>query len=136
MLVLTNICIYPDPMTEDRIEHVAREYVRAVGLHELSPLDELLAEDLVASFAGAQSDKATWIAALGRLLPALIRNDIRETFVRFDRACIVYDFVTRTPAGSITCIELLTVRDGRIADIELLLDRAQFGPVNAWLAAN
>ena len=35
---------------------------------------------------------------------------------------------------AVACVELLTVRDGRISAIELLLDRVTFGPVNAWLA--
>ena len=74
------------------------------------------------------------MAALERLLPALLRNDIREVFVDGSRACVVYDFVTDTPAGTVACVELLTVDDGRIREIELLLDRAAFGPVNAALA--
>ena len=113
---------------------VARAYVEAVGAHDLAPLDQLLDDDVVATFAGAPSDKPTWIAALNRLLPALVRNDIREVFVDGDRACVIYDFVTDTDAGAVTCIETVTVRDGRIRRIELLLDRVAFAPVNQALA--
>ncbi len=74
------------------------------------------------------------LTALQRLMPALIRNELREVFVAGERACVVYDFVTDTAAGAVRCVELLTVTDGRITQIELLLDRAAFAPVNAELA--
>jgi hypothetical protein len=120
-------------MTND-IASIARRYVESVGLHDLAPLDSLLDDSVTATFAGATSDKATWLAALARLLPALVRNDILDVFVDGDRACVVYDFVTDTPAGSVRCVELLTVTSGRITSIELLLDRVAFGPVNQALA--
>ena len=113
---------------------IARRYVDAVGTHDLTPLEDLLDDALAARFAGATSTKAEWVQALQRLLPALIRNEIREVFVEGDRACVVYDFVTDTPAGTVRCVELLTTREGRIVDIELLLDRVAFAPVNAALA--
>lgn len=102
--------------------------------HDLAALEDLLDDTLVAEFAGNSSTKVEWTAALQRLLPALVRNEIREVFEDDDRACVVYDFVTDTPAGAVRCVELLTVRDGRITAIELLLDRVAFGPVNAALA--
>jgi ketosteroid isomerase-like protein len=113
---------------------IARSYIEAVGAHDLAPLDDLLDDTVVATFAGTASDKPTWIAALNRLLPALVRNDIREVFVDGDRACVIYDFVTDTDAGTVACVETVTVRDGRITRIELLLDRVAFAPVNQALA--
>ncbi|MEO8263762.1 MAG: nuclear transport factor 2 family protein [Pseudolysinimonas sp.] len=121
-------------MTTTETETIARRYVDAVGAHDLTPLNDLLDDALTARFAGALSSKAEWLEALNRLLPALIRNDIRDVFVAGDRACVVYDFVTDTPAGSVRCVELLTTGGGRILDIELVLDRLAFAPVNATLA--
>jgi hypothetical protein len=115
-------------------ESIARRYVDAVGTHELAPLHDLLDDRLEARFAGDAVGKTEWLTALERLLPALVRNDIREVFVDGDRACVVYDFVTDTPAGTVTCVEVLTIDDGRIRDIELVLDRVAFAPVNATLA--
>jgi ketosteroid isomerase-like protein len=112
---------------------VARTYIETVGARELAPLDTLFDEGMVATFAGARLNKSDWIEALRRLLPVLIRNDIRETFVDGQRACVVYDFVTDSAAGAVTCVELLTVREGRITDIELVLDRVAFAPVQAAL---
>ncbi|MCU1578876.1 MAG: nuclear transport factor 2 family protein [Rhodoglobus sp.] len=113
---------------------IARAYIGAVSTHDLAPLETLLDDSLDALFAGGHLDKAGWIAALQRLLPVLVRNDIREVFVDGDRACVVYGFVTDTPVGAVTCVELLTVSEGQITSIELLLDRVAFAPVNAALA--
>ena len=41
--------------------------------------------------------------------------------------------VTDTPAGVVVCVELVTVRDGRITEVELVLDRVAFAPVQATL---
>jgi ketosteroid isomerase-like protein len=113
---------------------VARSYIQAVGAHDEDALRALLDDALVAEFAGTTSDKERWLAALHRLMPALLRNELREVFAEGDRACVVYDFVTDTSAGAVRCVELLTVRDGRIAHVELLLDRLAFAPVNEELA--
>jgi ketosteroid isomerase-like protein len=112
---------------------VARAYIDAVGAHDLAALDELFAETLVARFAGADSTKGEWVTALRRLLPILVRNDIREIFESGDRVAVVYDFVTDTLAGAVLCVELLSIHDGRIHRIELLLDRVAFAPVQVAL---
>ncbi|HEY5320759.1 MAG TPA: hypothetical protein VIJ76_07775, partial [Galbitalea sp.] len=88
---------------------------------------------MLAVFAGGRLDKGEWTAALRRLLPILVRNDIREVFVTGQRACVVYDFVTDTPAGAVVCVELITVSDGRITEVELVLDRVAFAPVQVAL---
>ncbi|WP_348788541.1 nuclear transport factor 2 family protein [Leifsonia sp. NPDC080035] len=113
---------------------LARRYIEAVGEGDLDAVDELLADDLSAVFAGGRLGKPEWLAALRRLLPALVRNDIRDVFAEGDRGCVVYDFVTDTPAGAVPCVELITIRDDAIVSIELLLDRVAFAPVNEALA--
>ncbi|MDR6971326.1 nuclear transport factor 2 family protein [Leifsonia shinshuensis] len=120
-------------MASTDTETVARQYIHAVGARDEDPLDDLFDVALVAEFAGSTLDKEGWTAALRRLMPVILRNEIREVFTNGERACIVYDFVTDTAAGAVRCVELLTVRDGRIVQIELLLDRAAFAPVNEEL---
>ena len=121
-------------MASTDTETIARRYIQVVGAHDEEPLADLLDVALVAEFAGTTLDKDGWLKALHRLMPALVRNEIREVFVDGDRACVVYDFVTDTAAGAVRCVELVTVRDGRIVHIELLLDRVAFAPVNEELA--
>ena len=122
-------------MPDSSVEGIARSYILAVGSHDMEALENLLGEDLLATFAGTTLDKAGWTTAIKRLLPALVRNEIREVFTAQDRACVVYDFITDTPAGAVRCIELLTVNADKISEIELVLDRAAFAPVNEALKA-
>lgn len=46
---------------------------------------------------------------------------------------MVYDFITDTAAGAVRRIELLTVNADKISEVELVLDRAAFAPVNEAL---
>jgi hypothetical protein len=109
---------------------VITRYIELVGAHDLAPLDDLLSRSLVATTAGGTFGKAEWIAALARLLPALVRNDIRAVYTNSDGACVVYDFVTDTEAGAVTCAEWITVdADGRIATVELLFEKANWAHV-------
>lgn len=121
-------------MTVTDVKSLARQYIETVSIHDLEPLEVLFDEGLVAIFAGTSYDKARWINALDRLLPALIRNEIREIFTDGSRVCVVYDFITNTDAGVIRCVELLTVEAGKILEIELVLDRVAFAPVNKMLS--
>ena len=126
---------FPSQNTMEQSATIARRYIQAVGAHDLDTVRGLLADDLSALFAGGTLGRDEWLGALKRLLPALVRNDIREVFADGDRACVVYDFVTDTPAGAVPCVELVTVEDGGITRIELILDRVAFAPVNEALAA-
>ena len=113
---------------------VARAYIETVGRRDAAPLQRLFADDLVARFAGGEFAKQAWIDGIARLFPVLIGNADLELFEHGDRVAVAYDFVTDTPAGAVRCIELVTVRDGRIHEIELLLDRVAFAPVPEALA--
>ncbi len=119
---------------QDHSAAVARQYIDAVGRHDLETVGGLLADDLSAIFAGQTLGRDAWLGALKRLLPALVRNDIREVFADGDRACVVYDFVTDTAAGAVPCVELVTVEGDAITRIELIFDRVAFAPVNEALA--
>jgi hypothetical protein len=130
-------------------------YIELVGAHDLAPLDELFADDLIATTGGGNFDKAEWIAALARLLPVVVRNEIREVFEGAPstnsgaddavessseaegrsgaKACVVYDFVTDTPAGAVPCVEWVTVVDDRITTVELVFEKAHWADVVAAL---
>ena len=115
---------------------VATRYIESVGAHDLDTLDELFADSLVATTVSAAFDKAEWIVALGRLLPVLVRNEIRQVVVDGTTACVVYDFVTDTEAGAVPCAEWITVdADGRITGINLLFEKTNWGQVAAAIQA-
>lgn len=120
-------------MNANRSAELTRAYIEAVGRHDLATVGELIADDAVATFAGQSLPKEAWIRALDGLLPILKRNEIRHLSADGDAACVVYDFVTDTPAGAVPCVELVGTSEDRIRTIELILDQVTFAPVNEAL---
>ena len=119
--------------SDPTVAEPARAYVTAVGEHDIDTIEMLFAADATATFAGQVLSRSEWIGGLRRLFPALVRNDILEVFTAATRACIVYDFVTDTAAGAVRCVELLTVKNRQITEVELIFDRVAFAPVNTAL---
>jgi hypothetical protein len=124
---------------------VITRYIELVGAHDLAPLGDLFADDLVATSGGRTFTKTEWIAALDRLLPVLVRNEIRQVFVggpstssgsgvgsATESACVVYDFVTDTEAGAVPCVEWITTDEaGRMTAVELIFEKANWAHVAA-----
>lgn len=103
---------------------VAIDYLDAVAKKDLDRVGELLAPDL--HFKGPSMTRTTaedFIGALRGLGAIHVRNDLRRVFADGDEVCVIYDFVTDTPAGALPMIEWLRVRDGRIRSIDLFYDR-------------
>jgi ketosteroid isomerase-like protein len=118
------------------LKALALEYLDAVGKKELDRLDSLLAPDL--AFRGPSMTRSTardFVGALARLGAIHVRNDVRRVFVDGDDVCVIYDFVTDTPAGTLPMIEWLHFRDGRIGAIDLYYDRVPWKTAQEEIAA-
>lgn len=116
------------------LTETARRYVDSIGRHDFDALADLLDPDL--EFAGpfvTLHSAPEYIAAYRRLALVLEGTTLRKTFVDGNELCVIYDFVTDTPAGAITFIEWMTVEGGRIRSIRLNFDRVQFEPARAEL---
>ena len=112
------------------LKALAIEYLDAVGKKELNRVQELLAPNL--KFIGpsmARSSAQEFISALKRLGAIHVRNEVKRVFVDGDEACVIYDFVTDTPAGALPTIEWLQFEDGRIRSINLYYDRVPWKTV-------
>lgn len=100
------------------------EYVTAAGDKRFDRLEELVHPD--ATMDGtvrARSNGAeAFVQGFRNLAPIVERNDIREVIVDRDRAFVLYDFVTDSPAGAVLTGELLTIQDGRIRSSTLIFD--------------
>jgi hypothetical protein len=115
---------------------LALTYLDAVGKKELGRLQGLLAPDL--AFRGPSMTRSTareFVAALERLGAIHVRNDVKRVFVDGDEVCVIYDFVTDTPAGALPTIEWLRVEGGRICSIDLFYDRVPWKAVLDELGA-
>jgi len=62
------------------------------------------------------------------------RSDVKKVFVDGNEVCVIYDFVTNTPAGAVPIVEWLRVEDGQIASVTLFFDRVAFKPAADELA--
>ena len=116
------------------IEEATRRYIEAVGEGRLDEVASLLHPDLAFHSGPQTHDREAYLAAIRRIAPVIVRNEIRELIVSGDEAVVVYDFVTATPAGAIRSVEWLRFEDGRIREIRLLFDPTRWPEVVAELA--
>jgi SnoaL-like protein len=109
---------------------LALEYLDAVSKKEFNKLNDLLAPDL--KFTGPSMSRSTaqdFIAALKRLGAIHVRNEVKRVFADDHEACVIYDFVTDTPAGALPTIEWLQFDESRIQSIRLYYDRVPWKAV-------
>ncbi|MGH7737222.1 MAG: nuclear transport factor 2 family protein [Candidatus Tyrphobacter sp.] len=114
------------------VKALATRYIEAAGNKDYDGLGEIVTPDV--AFRGPFTTVATYdafVAALRRMSPIWERNDVRGVFVSGERACVIYDFATNTGAGALPCVELLSIREGRIASSELFFDQTQFASAAA-----
>lgn len=121
-------------MSTDR-KTLALEYLNAVGNQQYERIEALLAPDV--KFRGpmmTRTSAAELVGALKRLGAIHVRNEVRRIFADGDEVCVIYDFVTDTPAGALPTIEWLRFAGDRIAAIDLYYDRLPWQTVMAVIA--
>ena len=118
------------------IRDLVIEYNQAFGDRRLDRVTEMLHPDVVfdGTIGKPTRGAAGYMAGLPRLASIIVRNDIREIVVEGNRAFILYDFVTDTPAGAVLSGEFLTFEDGLIRSITLIYDWRHWPEVVAEVA--
>jgi ketosteroid isomerase-like protein len=109
---------------ENDLKTLALGYLDAVGKKDFKAVEDLLAPDL--QFVGpitSRSSARDYVGALVKLGAIHVRNEPKRVFVDGDEVCVIYDFVTDTPAGALPVIEWLRFAGKRIASIRLYYDR-------------
>ena len=120
--------------TTDR-KTLALEYLSAVGKQQYGKLEAMLAPDLtVRGPAATRTSAADFLGALKRLGAIHVRSEVKRVFVDGDEVCVIYDFVTDTPAGALTTIEWLRFDGDRIRSINLYYDQLPWQQVMAVIA--
>jgi hypothetical protein len=115
------------------IAESVRRYIEAAGDGRRDDVAALLHPQLVFRSGPLTHDRDAFLAALERLRPVILRNEIVELIASGDEACVVYDFVTDTPAGAFRSVEWLRFEDGLVRDIRLLFDPERWPVVVAEL---
>ena len=122
----------PTPIAE-----LVTRYVQAVSDKRFELLPAMLHPE--ADFGGPGlkplHGAQAYISGFQRLAPILVRNDIKHILVDGDEACVIYDFVTDTPAGAVASVEWLKFEEGRIRAAELIFDRGRWPEVLQVLQA-
>ena len=118
-----------------QIQDLVTAYIHAVGEHRLEDLSPMLDPDVEFTVGDTKLRGTTaFVGAFQRLIPIILRNDIRRVFVEGDEAIVIYDFVTDTPIGAIVSVEHIKVKSGRIASVLLVFERLHWPEVQAELA--
>ncbi len=120
-------------MTNDP-KSIALAYIEACGRKDLETVARLLAPDL--EFIGVSQTvhgAEPYLAVLRRLGAVWVRSEVRKVFTEGNDVCVLYDFVTDTPAGAVPCVEWLRIEDGHIRWAKLLFDRVSFQPAKEEL---
>jgi hypothetical protein len=67
-----------------------------------------------------------YLSSLQKLHPIVERVDLKKMFVDGDDVCLLYDLVTRTPAGTAFVAEWYHVVDGKIDRVHVVFDARPF----------
>jgi hypothetical protein len=106
---------------------IVQAFKQALGSGDVAGARKLLHDHL--SFQGPidKFDKPEpYLEALNKLHPIVERIDMKKMFVDGDDVCLLYDMVTKTPAGTAFIAEWLHVKGGKIASIRTVFDARPF----------
>ena len=110
---------------------VALAYIDACGRKDFEAVSALLAENIAFRGPGnALTGAPQYLAVLRRLGAVWVRSDVKKVFSDGLDVCVIYDFVTDTPAGAVPIVEWLRVESGKIASVTLFFDRLAFKPAS------
>ena len=106
---------------------IALAYLDAAGRKDFQAFETLLAPDVTfrgpaATLSGARNVAA----AYARFAPILVQNELKKVFVDANDVCLIYDFVTDTPAGAVPTVEWLAIEDGLVRSIWLVTDHVRW----------
>jgi predicted ester cyclase len=114
---------------------VALAYIEACGRKDWGAVMAALDEQIQFSGPGnAVTGAAAYLAVLQRIAPVWLRSDVKKVLADGPDVCVLYDFVTDTPAGAVPIVEWLAVEQGKIKSVNLLFDRVAFKPAGDELA--
>ena len=116
--------------TASQATDVVRQYIQAIGSGDFDQARALVHDEF--SFQGpiaTFSNPDQLLHRLKQLYAIVERVDIREMFADGDDVCLLYEMVTKTPAGTAFIAEWHHVRDGKIDCTCAVFDARPFAAV-------
>lgn len=109
-----------------RVRDTVRAYHESWTTGDLSQARSYLADDLdfqgpIDTFESADQ----YIPALAGFAGMLTRAELLQEFYGVDKAALLYDCVTESPAGTIRTAEFFHFQAGKIARIRLVFDATE-----------
>ncbi len=115
---------------------IVHQFHTAMGKQDYAAARRLLQDNL--SFRGPIDtfDKAEpYLEAVKKLAPITERIDMKKMFADETDVCVLYDLVTKTPAGTAFVSEWFQVEGEKIASIRVVFDARPFAAMFAKQAA-
>jgi hypothetical protein len=106
---------------------IVQSFKQSLAKGDIAAARKLLRDDL--HFRGpidAFDKPEPYLEALQKLHPIVERVDVKKLFSDGDDVCMLYDMVTRTPAGTAFIAEWFHVKGDRIASIRTVFDARPF----------
>jgi hypothetical protein len=114
---------------------IALAYIDACAKKKWDSVAALLATGIkFVGIANQVNGSAAYLKLLEGLGPVWAGSDVKKAFEDGADVCVIYDFVTNTPAGAVPVVEWLHIEGGRIQQINLYFDRVSFKPAADVLA--
>src|SRR5262249_35778473 len=109
---------------------IVKSYQAALGAGDVAAARTLMQDDM--AFQGPFETFSTadaYLEALKKLSTIIDHIDLKKVFVNGDDVCVLYDMVTKTPAGTAFIAEWYHVQDGKIASLRAVFDARPFVPL-------
>ncbi len=106
---------------------VVQDYQRAVATGDFAAARRLVHDDM--TFQGPFEQFTSpdpYFASLQKLSGVIERIEPRRVFVDGDDVCVLYEMVTKTPAGTAFIAEWYRVERGKIAAVRAVFDARPF----------
>jgi limonene-1,2-epoxide hydrolase len=106
---------------------VAQAFKAALGKGDAATARKLMHDDMTFQGPLETFDRPEpYLAALQKLAPIVERIEVQKVFADGEDVCMLYEMVTRSPAGTAFIAEWLKVKAGRIAAIRTVFDARPF----------
>jgi SnoaL-like domain len=114
-------------MESSSASQIVESYRAALGSGDFAMARKLMQDDMTFQGPLDTFNKADdYLEATKKLASIIQRIDLKKVFVDGEDVCVLYDMVTKTPAGTAFIAEWYQVKNGKIAALRAVFDARPF----------